>query len=71
VTGRILSILVGRGDGFIRLCDERKIYFHRADLQEGTSFRDLQVGDAVQFELIEDAVSGARALRVMQRKRAR
>jgi cold shock CspA family protein len=70
-TGRIVTILVGRGDGFIRLANERKIYFHRADLQEGTSFHDLQIGDVVQFELLEDSVSGARALKVMRPKRTR
>jgi hypothetical protein len=70
-TGRIMSILFGRGDGFIRLPNACKAYFHRADLEDGTTFLDLRVGDAVQFELFEDAVSGARALRVMRSKRAR
>ena len=45
--------------------------FHRTDLQEGTAFNDLQIGDAVAFELLEDAVSGARALRVVRRERPR
>jgi hypothetical protein len=34
-----------------------------ADLQAGTAFNDLEIGDAVTFELLEDAVSGARAAR--------
>src|SRR5262245_10164418 len=65
-TGRIVKMMVGQGHGFVRLTDHREIFFHRADLREGTSFNDLQIGDAVRFELLEDAVSGARALRLMR-----
>jgi cold shock CspA family protein len=68
-TGRIVRIQFGQGHGFIRLPDERDVYFHRADLKDGTVFNDLEVGDAVQFELLEDAVSGARALYVTRKKR--
>ena len=68
-TGRIIKIRVGKCDGFIRLRDDREVYFHRGDLREGTSFNDLQVGHTVTFELLEDSVSGARALRVMRQKR--
>jgi len=71
VTGRIVNLLIGQCHGFIRLPNAREIYFHRADLQEGTAFNDLQIGDAVTFELLEDAVSGARALHVVRRKRHR
>jgi len=65
------ELLIGQCHGFIRLPNAREIYFHRADLQEGTAFNDLQIGDAVTFELLEDAVSGARALRVVRRERPR
>ena len=68
-TGRIARIRVGQCDGFIRLRDDREVYFHRGDLREGTSFNDLQVGHTVTFELLEDSVSGARALRVTRQKR--
>lgn len=68
-TGRIAKMMVGQGHGFIRLHDDREIFFHRGDLREGTSFNDLQVGDTVAFELLEDSVSGARALRVWRRPR--
>lgn len=61
-TGRIVRLLVGQGHGFIRLSDEREVYFHRADLQEGTSISDLDAGAGVQFELLDDRVSGPRAL---------
>ena len=66
-----MRILVGQGYGFIRLPNAREVYFHRADLQEGTAFNDLQIGDSVKFELLEDAVSGARALRLVRQKRPR
>jgi cold shock CspA family protein len=70
-TGRIAKILIGQGHGFIRLRDDREIFFHRSDLREGTAFNDLQIGDAVTFELLEDSVSGARALRVKRNKSGR
>jgi cold shock CspA family protein len=67
-TGRIAKILVGQGHGFIRLRDDREIFFHRGDSRDGTAFNDLQIGDTVTFELLEDSVSGARALRVKRQK---
>ena len=70
-SGRIVNLQVGQSHGFIRVADRREIYFHRSDLDEGTSFNDFTIGDAVTFELLEDAVSGARGLRVKRRRRAR
>jgi hypothetical protein len=67
--GRIVKLLIGQSHGFIRHADSRAIYFHRSDVEEGTSFNDFTVGDVVNFELLEDAVSGARALRVKRRRR--
>jgi len=69
-TGRITSILTGQGYGYIKLRDHREVYFHRGDSREGTPFNDLRVGDAVKFELVEDAVSGARALKVTVQKKS-
>src|SRR5205085_10452954 len=63
-TGRIVKLLVGRGQGFIRVTDGREVFFHRSDIGDGISFNDFAVGNAVNFEVIEDPVSGARALRV-------
>ena len=37
-TGRIVKLLVGHGHGFIRLDDDREVYFHRADLEDGARF---------------------------------
>ena len=68
-TGRIVKLLIGQSHGFIRVADSREIYFHRSDLEEGASFNDFTIGDVVSFELLEDAVSGARALRVKRRRR--
>jgi cold shock CspA family protein len=69
-TGRIAKILIGQGHGFIRLRDNREVYFHRSDSREGTAFNELQIGDTVSFELLEDPVSGARALRVKLNKKS-
>jgi cold shock CspA family protein len=67
-SGRIVTLFIGQGHGFIRLAGDREIFFHRSDVCEGTSFNDFAVGDAVTFELFEDHVSGARALRVEPRR---
>ena len=69
-TGRIARILFGQGGhGFIRLRDDREVFFHRSDLSKDTAFNDLQIGDGVAFELLDDRVSGARALRVTRAKK--
>lgn len=70
-SGRIVKLLVGQSHGFIRLAGNRDVYFHRSDLEDGTVFNDFTVGDTVVFELLEDAVSGDRALRVRRRRRSR
>jgi cold shock CspA family protein len=62
--GRIVRLLIGQGHGFIRLANDREAFFHRSDLREGTSFNEFAVGDAVRFELLEDQVSGPRAVQV-------
>ena len=67
-TGWIARLFVGQGYGFIRLADNREIYFHRADCREGVSINDVRVGDAVLFDLLEDRISGARALRVRPKR---
>ena len=69
--GRIAKLAFGQGQGFIRLPDDREIYFHRNDVHDGASINDFAVGDVVTFELLEDAVSGARALRVRPQQRRR
>jgi cold shock CspA family protein len=66
--GRIITLLVGQGNGFIRIASGRDVFFHRSDLREGASFNELAVGDAVRFEVLDDHVSGPRALRVAPRR---
>ncbi len=67
----LAKLFIGQGHGFIRLTNEREVFFHRADVKEGTAFNDLQIGDTVTFELFEDPVSGSRALHVARRDPAR
>jgi cold shock CspA family protein len=66
--GRIVELMLGLRHGFIRLSDGRKVFFHRSDLRDGTSFSDCTVGETVLFELLEDPISGPRALRVERRR---
>jgi cold shock CspA family protein len=68
--GRIAKLFVGQCYGFIRTVDGREIFFHRGDIHDGTSFNDFAVGDDVAFELLEDRISGPRALDI-QRRRSR
>lgn len=65
--GRIVKLYVGQGYGFIRPGDEREVYFHRGDLEDGTSINDCEVGDLVSFERVEDLISGPRAQYVRRR----
>jgi len=62
--GQVTRLRVGQGFGFIRLRDGREIYFHRADMRQARSFNSLRVGDAVIFEVLDDRISGPRALQV-------
>ncbi len=68
-TGRIAKLYVGQAYGFIRETNGREVYFHRSDLGDGASFNDFAVGDQVSFELVDDAVSGARGLKVKKQRR--
>jgi len=65
-TGRIARILYGQSHGFIRVDDRRDVFFHRKDVSGGT-FNELALDDSVEFELIEDALTGPRAVRVTRR----
>ena len=69
--GKITRLLIGQSQGFIRLADGREVFFHRSDVREGLAFNALSVGDVVTFELLEDAVSGARAIKVARARKQR
>ncbi len=70
-TGTIVRLLVGQAHGFIRVRNGPVIFFHRADLRDATTFNTLNVGDLVAFELVDDQLSGARAIRVAPARRPR
>jgi cold shock CspA family protein len=57
------------GQGYIRLDGNRLVFFHRSDTEDHV-FNTLLVDDDVTFELIEDRLSGARAIRVRKPARA-
>ena len=55
--------IMDKGYGFIqREGEEKDLFFHATEVQNG-AFNDLREGDAVQFDVEEDA-KGARAVRV-------
>lgn len=66
-TGRVHRVFAGQGHGFIRLADDRDVFFHRSDLMDGTVLRDLHEGATVEFDLLDDPVSGPRAMHVRLR----
>ena len=52
--GRVATIMMGRGgDGFIRDENRDLFSFNRGDVLDG-AFNDLEVDDAVTFEVIAD-----------------
>jgi len=61
--GRVTQLLRGRACGFIRASDGQDVFFHAHDM-EGAKYSDVEVHGAVDFDLIEDVVSGPRAARV-------
>jgi cold shock CspA family protein len=63
-TGRILRIVTGQNHGFIKDAHGRELFFHRSDFGDDAAFYRLVEGEEVAFELIEDRVSGPRAIRV-------
>jgi len=65
--GTIARLVIGQSYGFIRLKDRSEVFFHRSDMSEDTPFNSLSPGDAVAFELIVDAISGSRAIKVTKR----
>jgi cold shock CspA family protein len=60
MVGRVKSVQRGQGIGYIRDDNGRDFFFHKADVLD-RGYNDLEVGTTVKFDIIEDAVSGARA----------
>lgn len=61
--GRITHLTHGRLCGLIRAKDGLSIFFHGRDLS-GVRYNDLEVGCGVTFELIDDPISGPRAVQI-------
>src|SRR5436189_6475638 len=57
-TGKVKSLTRGQACGMISAADG-DVFFHKADFKG--EFFDLQVGDKVVFELLNDTISGKRA----------
>jgi cold shock CspA family protein len=68
MVGRVKSVLRGQGTGYIRDDTGRDLFFHKGDvLNKG--YNDLEVGVTVRFEIIDDPISGARALQILPVRR--
>ena len=59
--GRIKHLSGGQGSGIIN-ASRGDVFFHKSDV-DGT-YWDLRVGDRVEFELLDDPISGPRAQKV-------
>ena len=70
MTGKISELSRGRSCGTIRSSDGKNVFFHGRDL-EGAKYNDLEVGGAVSFELVDDRVSGPRALSIRVTRKAK
>jgi cold shock CspA family protein len=61
--GRVKELLRGRLCGTIRAKDGLNVFFHARDLDVG-KYNDVEVGASVSFEIIDDKISGPRAVKV-------
>jgi cold shock CspA family protein len=59
--GKIKRLVGGQGSGLIS-ADRGDVFFHKSDVQG--KYWELQVGDPVVFELLDDPISGPRAEKV-------
>ena len=62
-TGRIKRLLRGDNSGLIRTDDGRDVFLHKGEVRD-VAYNDLEEGAVVDFELIEDRLSGPRAQNV-------
>jgi cold shock CspA family protein len=68
--GRVRELSHGRLCGVIEATDGQRIFFHGRDLDRAR-YNDLKLGDVVDFEVIDDPVSGARATAIRLGHRSR
>jgi cold shock CspA family protein len=66
--GKIKRLVGGQGSGTISAA-RGDVFFHKSDV-EG-KYWELQVGDPVVFELLDDPISGPRAEKVRPARKAR
>jgi cold shock CspA family protein len=59
--GRIKRLVGGQGSGIISSA-KGDVFFHKSDVDG--QYWDLQVGDPVVFDLLDDPISGPRAQKV-------
>jgi cold shock CspA family protein len=60
MVGRIKCVQRGQGTGYIREATGRDVFFHKGDVLD-RGYNDLEVGTRVNFDIIDDPISGARA----------
>jgi cold shock CspA family protein len=63
MTGVVVRIVRGQSHGYIRATGYRAVFFHRMDVAD-RAFNDLAIGDRLAFRVIDDPVSGPRAIHV-------
>ena len=63
MVGRIKSVVRGLGIGYIRDDLGRDVFFHKGDVLD-RGYNDLDIGLPVEFELVDDSISGARAMQI-------
>lgn len=59
--GKVKALTRGQGSGIIS-ASRGDVFFHKSDFQG--KFFDLNVGDEVSFDLLDDSISGPRAQNV-------
>jgi cold shock CspA family protein len=70
MVGHVKSVQRGQGTGYIRDEAGREFFFHKGDVVN-KRFNDLEVGATVRFDVIEDAISGARAIQIKPERRGK
>lgn len=67
--GTVIKVDQTKGFGFIKGEDGTERFFHRSCLQRtaGKPFEEIQHGQRVEFEAIDDAPKGPRAIEVLAR----
>jgi cold shock protein len=56
LNGKIVRLVRDRGFGFIRVEDDKEVFFHSTAVQDGV-FESLSEGESVEFDLGRDSRS--------------